>query len=381
MSHGVGFDLQNCTGKNDGIIRRALYNDGILTGCGASNTNNSMTVAAGQFMICGRAIELLTAETTTIATPPSSGVVRLKYVLDMTQTPSEEEFTQGAWDYEYAASLSALPALVQQDINASGETYEIEFMVYSIAGGNISTLLRSIKHSAPSGWNDLPYPCVYISATSFKIEGVNLTEILRYGVKFRATQGGVDKNFYIVDSQFSTDTTITVTGEVDLASGTIETPKYSIVDVPEGFKKGELWYRANAKCSTAQSITQGTDSVKIALNTEIYDPNNNFDNASPNYYYTAPISGYYLVDAHMTMATIAATFEIMMSIMGLPSAPVRMQRTIAAWSASGYCTMSGSRVVYLPKGTIIYLGVYQGSAGARTLDANQSTLSVQFLHV
>lgn len=53
---GVTFPNQKVTPANDAVIRRAIFDDGILTGCDLSYSGSTLTMTAGQLMICGRQI-------------------------------------------------------------------------------------------------------------------------------------------------------------------------------------------------------------------------------------------------------------------------------------------------------------------------------------
>ena len=79
---------------------------------------------------------------------------------------------------------------------------------------------------------------VYVSATSFKIAGKDVTSRFPVGSKitFSQTTGGT-KYFYVVGAAFSTDTTVTVAAGSDYAitSETITGPKYSYTSCPPGF--------------------------------------------------------------------------------------------------------------------------------------------------
>lgn len=77
---------------------------------------------------------------------------------------------------------------------------------------------------------------VYVSASSFKITGTNLTSVFTKGTKIKMTNTTA-KYFVVASSSFSTDTTVNVTGGSDyaLADAAITAPYYSYADNPQGW--------------------------------------------------------------------------------------------------------------------------------------------------
>lgn len=86
------------------------------------------------------------------------------------------------------------------------------------------------------GWQPDSDTWKYVSATSFKIEGKNVTERFPVGTKIKLSQTSV-KYFYVLSATYSTDTTVTVTGgsTYSLANAAITSPHYSYADTPQGF--------------------------------------------------------------------------------------------------------------------------------------------------
>lgn len=60
-------------------------------------------------------------------------------------------------------------------------------------------------------------------------------------------------------------------------------------------------YKFRARRTSAQSLGASTF-VKINFNTEDYDTNNNYDNAT-NYRYTVPVTGYYQINARISVGS------------------------------------------------------------------------------
>lgn len=85
------------------------------------------------------------------------------------------------------------------------------------------------------GWTTDTQTWTYVSATSFKITGTDVTAQFPVGTKIKLTQTTA-KYFYVTAATFSTDTTVTVTGGTDysLANATITSPMYSYMETPQG---------------------------------------------------------------------------------------------------------------------------------------------------
>ncbi len=155
-----------------------------------------------------------------------------------------------------------------------------------------ATELDEIQTLITTGWTPSGETWTYASATTFTIAGTDLTSKYTTGTKIKLTNDSTTKYFYVVTSSFSTNTTVTVTGEVDLASGAITNPFYSYADCPQGFKRGQDWYSARAVRTSQQVLNDNTTTI-LEFNSEEYDPNGNFSSDT----YTAPISGKYSINA------------------------------------------------------------------------------------
>ena len=125
--------------------------------------------------------------------------------------------------------------------------------------------LTSETNILPSnGWTPARDTWVYVSATTFKIAGKNVTSKFPKGTKLKLTQTST-KYFYVIGSTFSTDTTITVTGGADysLANADITSPYYSYVATPQGHP---IWFAYTATLgSDSGTITTETHSTKFKI--------------------------------------------------------------------------------------------------------------------
>jgi microcystin-dependent protein len=72
-------------------------------------------------------------------------------------------------------------------------------------------------------------------------------------------------------------------------------------------------YKAKATPTSISGAFNDNVWTKVTLNTEVYDPNNNFDNVT-NYRYTVPVTGYYQINAAVLFATLTANKRYSISI-------------------------------------------------------------------
>jgi hypothetical protein len=144
------------------------------------------------------------------------------------------------------------------------------------------------------GWEPLDLTLTYASATTFTISG-DYTDLFKKNTKVRLEQTlGTPRYFWVTDSSYSSpNTTVTVTGENDLSSGTIYNPYFSQMEVPYGMKSARDMFQARAYLSADQDDLTDDSENTVEFDSETYDYNSNFNTAT--YKYIAPISGTYSV--------------------------------------------------------------------------------------
>jgi len=111
------------------------------------------------------------------------------------------------------------------------------------------------------GWIADPDTWVYVSSSSFKVVGKDVTSRLIPGTKIKLTQT-TSKYFYVTSASFSTDTTVNVTGgsawENSLADAAIASPYYSYSVNPQGFPASGLAYTptisVTSDCGTFSNV-------------------------------------------------------------------------------------------------------------------------------
>ena len=147
---GVTFAKQKVSPSDDAIIRRAALSDGILTGCALSYSGSTLTMAAGQLLICGRQIKHPSSQNWAIV-DATSGYARVVLTIDLTRTASKDVFDQVLDTIEYASSVDGFSALEQADINAAGIRYQAVLAVVSLGTGGITGIASQLTKSEGSG--------------------------------------------------------------------------------------------------------------------------------------------------------------------------------------------------------------------------------------
>ena len=139
---GVTFANQKITPSDDGRLYGGILSDGILTGCAVTFAAATLSIAAGSMLIGTR--ELRTSGETLSLTGATSGYARVIVDIDLTRAATKTSFEQAQLQIQYAASQSAFPALVQQDINAAGTHYQAIFCVVSLGSAGITAVVSKL---------------------------------------------------------------------------------------------------------------------------------------------------------------------------------------------------------------------------------------------
>ena len=147
---GVTFPNQKVTPANDAVIRRAIFDDGILTGCDLSYSGSTLTMTAGQFMICGRQIIHPSSQNWAV-TEATSGYARLVLTIDVTRTSTKDTFDQVVDEIQYATDANGFADLTTADINATGTRYQVAVCVVSLGPGGITGIARKLDMTEGGG--------------------------------------------------------------------------------------------------------------------------------------------------------------------------------------------------------------------------------------
>lgn len=149
MIYGVTYSNQRVSAADHAKLFRMVIGDGVMNGCGCSYRYDKFTISAGQFIACGRLTGIEGSEVIDIT--GNSGYARIRGVIDMDQAAEIDSFGQFYWRVDYASSADGFAALTQEDVNASGKIYEIEWAVVSLGEGGITGIIRSIANAEGGG--------------------------------------------------------------------------------------------------------------------------------------------------------------------------------------------------------------------------------------
>ena len=147
---GVTFPNQKVTPANDAVIRRAIFDDGILTGCDLSYSGSTLTMTAGQLMICGRQIIHPSSQNWAV-TEATSGYARLVLTIDVTRTSTKDTFDQVVDEVQYATDVNGFADLTTADINATGTRYQVAVCVVSLGPGGITGIASKLDVTEGGG--------------------------------------------------------------------------------------------------------------------------------------------------------------------------------------------------------------------------------------
>ena len=147
---GVTFPNQKVTPANDAVIRRAIFDDGILTGCDLSYSGSTLTMTAGQLMICGRQIIHPSSQNWAV-TEATSGYARLVLTIEVNPTSTKDTFDQVVDEIQYATDANGFADLTTADINATGTRYQVAVCVVSLGPGGITGIASKLDVTEGGG--------------------------------------------------------------------------------------------------------------------------------------------------------------------------------------------------------------------------------------
>lgn len=133
---GITFAGQNVTPKNDGGLYQAHYGDGVLWGCSMAISGDDLVIQSGEFIAGGRVCFVDGATNVDLSGRLlSTGYARVIMNYDLTQGEGSQWYTT----FDESASTT-FPALTQDDINSTGDLYQIQLAMIQISGGNLTTI-------------------------------------------------------------------------------------------------------------------------------------------------------------------------------------------------------------------------------------------------
>lgn len=147
---GVTFAKQKVSPADDGAMYRAIFQDGILSGCEIGFVGTTLTMAAGRLMICGRQIRHPFAQSWAVA-DAITGYARLLLTIDLSRASQKDYFDQVVETIEYATAADGFPELEQSDINGTGIRYQVPVCVVSLGNSGITGIVSQLEKTRVSG--------------------------------------------------------------------------------------------------------------------------------------------------------------------------------------------------------------------------------------
>lgn len=197
------------------------------------------------------------------------------------------------------------------------------------------------------GWTASTDTWVYVSASSFKIEGVDRTATYTKGTRLKFTNSTL-KYAVVASSSFSTDTTVNIIVNTDyvLANATISSPYYSYQISPQGYP---TWFNITPTTSNFSGFSSIAGyiykyRVEGASCTVVLHVQGTSNSAS--FSFTAPITGVSLLTSSDFAVAVVdnGTWQAGAGILGVQSATATFTvgKTIATIASGAYAGFTGS---------------------------------------
>lgn len=124
MIKGYVFSNQLASNNVDSMIFRKMLdnNNGILNGFEITNTNTTITIGEGTYLIAGRPVGVVGSETVTAGT--DIAFCKLVLEIDLTQQATPTTFEQAS--FKIIKSTTAYPEITQEDMDNGGTLYQVE---------------------------------------------------------------------------------------------------------------------------------------------------------------------------------------------------------------------------------------------------------------
>lgn len=241
---------------SDGYVAEAR-NEGWYVGQGcaisASGTAGKVDMSAGTILIgttevAVAAVAAFATTITTLASGLTSGqALWVACEVDVTGTLN---FNSGSAAQSDATHSPVKPTPTSSRVVVAwlfvpfGATAVDALTGNSNAKAKILEARQLVPGPSPSGWQYDQNTWVFVSATSFKIVGVDARPYLKKGDRVSYNDGGLDYGV-IASVAFSTDTTVTLIVNTDytIANATLIRPRFSYQQAPQGFP---TWFNYNA---------------------------------------------------------------------------------------------------------------------------------------
>lgn len=232
------------------------------------------------------------------------------------------------------------------DLADGGAVQSADEFVVARAGANKK--IAGSQLVGLDGWvDDTGETWTYVSATSFKVSGVDVTAKYTVGTRIKLTQTTV-KYFVVTASSFSTDTTVTITGGSDytLANAAISANYHSYAANPQGYP-GWFTYDS-APTGFSGTPTQRASRFSVIgrvchVYVDVFGTSNatTFTLATP----VAYVRSFQAFPCTGTNSGSNPTTPFLFSFRTAPTSTIDIFRTwdaLTAWTASGSKSVEGS---------------------------------------
>lgn len=140
MIRGITFSEQEFRSEDFAHFQNFFLNGnhGITKGCIITQDDTSVSIGVGNFLVCGRFIQIEDVETISSA-DFHNGYNRIVFEIDLTKENTVTEFNQG--------KIRVLPTtdLIQQDLDNGGNIYQFPFCHFNWEGTAISAFGTDAK--------------------------------------------------------------------------------------------------------------------------------------------------------------------------------------------------------------------------------------------
>lgn len=127
MIRGITFADQLTTSDDFAHLQNKWFNgvSGITKGCTVTADADNVYVGAGYFLIYGRLVRIVGTETIASEVVEVNKYCSLVFEIDLSKTNSTTVFNQGS--FKILSNTETYPSLIQEDLDADGNVYQLEF--------------------------------------------------------------------------------------------------------------------------------------------------------------------------------------------------------------------------------------------------------------
>lgn len=127
MIRGITFSDQITTSDDFAHLQNKWFNgvSGVTKGCKITADDNNIYITAGYFLIYGRLVRIIGTETFESEVVETTKYYKLVFEIDLSKTNTVNSFMQGY--FKFVSSATGYPDLIQEDLDADGKVYQMEF--------------------------------------------------------------------------------------------------------------------------------------------------------------------------------------------------------------------------------------------------------------